>query len=587
MNNKKLYSVRPVRDLKDMLAQSVALLGDRPAFVFRNTDGVMSEITYNTFGNHVKAFGTALLNMGLKGKSIALIGENRYEWCVTYLAVVNGVGTIVPLDKELPVHDIQNLLRESRAEAVVFSGRHMDAVKEIKDLFPEVVHWICMDDTSEEWAISFAELIAKGERILSGGGNQFDSIAIDPDDAVILLFTSGTTGFAKGVLLSHRNICTVITGVSATVKVTPEDRVLSVLPLHHTYECTLGFLTIIYSGASIAFSDGLRHIPRNMKEYTPTILVTVPLLLENVYRKVWSQAEKEKGMKRKLVMGQVISGFLYNVLGVDIRRRLFDKIHQNFGGKLRLFITGAAAIDPSISRGFRKWGFSVLQGYGLTECSPLVAGNRDNAFRDDSAGIAIPGVEMKIHNPDKKGIGEIIVKGANVMKGYFKNIKETQRVLVDGWFHTGDLGRIDRRGFLYITGRLKNVIVTKNGKNIFPEELESYIKDSPFVGECIVYGELDEKSGETHVKAQIFPNLDAIREKLKNVNLKIDTEEITEEIRKLFREVIRSVNRRLPLYKHIRFISIRESEFEKTTTRKIKRYSHHLQRIKDEFPVYP
>ena len=213
------------------------------------------------------------------------------------------------------------------------------------------------------------------------------------------------------------------------------------------------------------------------------------------------------------------------------------------------------------------------------EC--LLGGNRDNAYRNNSVGIAIPGVEMKIHNPDKKGIGEILVKGANVMKGYFNNINETRRVLVDGWFHTGDLGRIDRRGFLYITGRLKNVIVTKNGKNIFPEELENHIKNSPFVGECIVYGELDEKSGETQVKAQIFPNLDAIREKLKNVNLGIDTEEI----RTLIREVIKSVNRKNPLYKHIRFISIRDSEFEKTTTRKIKRYSHHLPRVTDDFPV--
>lgn len=581
LNRKKLYSTRPLRDLKDLLSQSIELFGNRPAFVKKSTDGVLSEITYNTFGNHVKALGTALLDLGLKGKPIAVIGENRYEWCVTYLAVVNGVGTIVPLDKELPVHDIINLLQQSSAEAVVFSGCCLNTVKEARKTVNSVLHWICMDDAGEEWSIPFSGLVAKGGQILASGSNEFDNLEIDPDRAAILLFTSGTTGFAKGVMLSHRNICTVITGVSATVKVTPDDRVLSILPLHHTYECTLGFLTIIYSGASIAFNEGLRHIAKNMKEYSPTILVTVPLLLENVYNKVWSQAGKQKGMKGKLLFGQVISGFLYHVLRIDIRRRLFDQIHENFGGKLRLFITGAAAIDPSVSKGLRKWGFSVLQGYGLTECSPLVAGNRDNAFRDSSAGIAIPGVEMKIHNPDKKGIGEIIVKGANVMLGYFNNLNETRRVLVDGWFHTGDLGKIDRKGFLYITGRLKNVIVTKNGKNIFPEELESYIKDSPFVGECIVYGEQDKESGETQVKVQIFPNLDAIREKLKNVNLSIDAEEI----RNLIREVIKNVNRRLPLYKHIRFIILRDSEFEKTTSQKIKRYSQQLSCVKVEFPV--
>jgi len=318
-----------------------------------------------------------------------------------------------------------------------------------------------------------------------------------------------------------------------------------------------------------------------MKEYSPTILVTVPLLLENVYRKVWSQAEKQKGMKKNLIIGQIISGFLYNVLGIDIRRRLFDKIHENFGGKLRLFITGAAAVDPAVSKGFRKWGFSVLQGYGLTECAPLVTGNRDNAYRDGSAGIAIPGVEIKIHNPDRNGIGEIIVKGPNVMLGYFNNEDETRRTIVNGWLHTGDLGRIDRSGFLYITGRLKNVIVTKNGKNIFPEELESYIKESPYVGECVVYGEQDEESGETKVKVQVFPNLEAIREKLKNVNLNVDTEEI----RNLIRDVIKSVNRKLPLYKHIRYISIRAGEFEKTTSQKIKRYSGALKNAAEEYPV--
>lgn len=579
MNREKLYSVRSVRDLKDMLAQSIALYGKRPAFIEKGTDGGMKEITYDSFGRDINSFGAALLSLGLKGKSIAVIGENRYEWCVTYLSVVNGVGTIVPLDRELPVHDILNLLEQSNASAVVFSGKYMDTVKMVKDKFQSIEHWICMDDSGENGFFSFTSLVREGENLIDKGNHDYEKIVIDPDSPLILLFTSGTTGFAKGVMLSHKNICAVITGVSSTVKVTPEDMVLSILPLHHTYECTLGFLTIIYSGAAIAFSEGLKHVAKNMKEYRPTILVTVPLLLENVYNKVWAQAEKQKGMKRSLIMGQLVSGFLYHVLRVDIRRKLFAKIHENVGGRLRLFITGAAAIDPKVSKGFRKWGFSVLQGYGLTECAPLVAGNRDFAFRDRSAGIAIPGVEIKIHNPDKSGIGEILVKGMNVMQGYFNNLKETHRVLVDGWFHTGDIGKIDRKGFLYITGRCKNVIVTKNGKNIFPEELESYIKDSPFVGECIVYGEVDQTSGETQVKAQIFPNLEVIREKLKNVNLTIDTEEISN----LIHEVIKSVNRKIPLYKNIRDIIIRDREFEKTTSRKIKRHSQQFPgQVKDD-----
>lgn len=568
MKKEKLYAVRPVRDLKDMIRQSVSLFGSRPAFRKRDVNGEMHAITYKEFSNDITSLGTALINLGLKDKAIAVIGENRYEWCVTYLAVVNGVGTIVPLDRELPQSDIGNLLEQSQAAAVIFSDKYLEMVHTIQGNCPAVKHWICMDDSAGTAALSFSALIADGQRSLDAGSDIWQNAAINPDSPLILLFTSGTTGFAKGVMLSHKNICAVITGVSATVKVLPEDTLLSILPLHHTYECTLGFLTIIYSGASIAFSEGLKHIARNMKEYSPTILVTVPLLLENVYNKVWAQAEKQKGMKRSLILGQMISGFLYHILGVDIRKKLFAKIHDNVGGNLRLFITGAAAIDPKVSKGFRKWGFSVLQGYGLTECAPLVTGNRDSQFRDRSPGIAIPGVEIKIDNPDKNGIGEIITRGPNVMLGYFNNLKETQRVLKEGWFHTGDLGRIDRGGFLYITGRCKNVIVTKNGKNIFPEELESYIKDSPLVGECIVYGELDANSGETEVKAQIFPNLEVIRDKLKNINLNINTEEI----KKLIQDVITSVNRKIPLYKHIRQVVIRDTEFEKTTSRKIKRH---------------
>lgn len=551
-----------------MIRQSVSLFGTRPAFRKRNENGEMHAITYNEFNRDITAFGTALINLGLKDKRVAVIGENRYEWCVTYLAVVNGVGTIVPLDRELPQSDIQNLLEQSKAGAVIFSEKYLEMVQSLKNSCPAVKQWICMDDAAEAEALSFSALIADGKKSLDAGSEVWQNVQIDPDSPLILLFTSGTTGFAKGVMLSHKNICAVITGVSETVKVLPEDSVLSVLPLHHTYECTLGFLTIMYSGASIAFSEGLKHIARNMKEYGPTILVTVPLLLENVYNKVWAQAGKQKGMKRSLILGQIISGFLYRILGIDIRKKLFAKIHDNVGGNLRLFITGAAAIDPKVSKGFRKWGFSVLQGYGLTECAPLVAGNRDSQFRDRSAGIAIPGVELKIDRPDKNGIGEILVRGPSVMLGYYNNIVETQKVLKDNWFHTGDLGKMDRKGFLYITGRCKNVIVTKNGKNIFPEELESYIKDSPLVGECIVYGELDAISGETEVKAQIFPNLDEIRDKLKNINLNINPEEI----KKLIQDVITNVNRKIPLYKHIRQVDIRDTEFEKTTSRKIKRY---------------
>jgi len=565
-----LYEIRPIENLKDMLSQSVSLFGDNAAFKKIGQDGQINSITYKAFAADISALGTALLELGFKNKKIAVVGENRYEWCVTYLSVVNGVGTVVPIDRELPVDDFKNLLKQSDASAVVFSEKCLNVIKSVQGEIQSIKSWICMDETQDSQFLNYAELVDKGRKAIEAGSTEFEKAEINPDDPLILLFTSGTTGFSKGVMLSHRNICAVITGVSATVKVRPTDSVLSILPLHHTYECTLGFLTIIYSGASIAFSEGLKHISRNLKEYKPTFLVTVPLLLENVYKKVWGQAKKQKGMKLKLIIGQIISGFLYNVLGIDIRRKLFKQIHDNVGGNLQTFITGAAAVDPKISKGFRKWGFLVLQGYGLTECSPLVTGNRDRYFRDGSAGLAIPGVEVKIDKPDRNGIGEVLVKGSNVMLGYYNNPDATDNVIVDGWFHTGDLGRINRKGFLYITGRCKNVIVTKNGKNIFPEELEAYIKDSPFVAECVVYGKLDELSGETLVMANIFPNLEAISEKFKNAVNSINTEDISN----LLRDVIRNVNRKIPLYKHIRDIIIRDSEFEKTTSRKIKRNYH-------------
>lgn len=555
-----------------MLEKCVANYGHNPAFRLKTDNEDIHDVSYIDFYNDINALGTALTILGLKDKYIAVLGENRYEWCVTYLSVVNGVGTIVPLDRELPVSDIKNLLEQSKASAVVFSGKYVDTVKDLYDKVSSVEHWICMDSQTGNLFLCYKDLLKGGYESMKAGYNKYQQAVIDPDHSSILLFTSGTTGLAKGVMLSHRNICTVITGVSATVKVTPFDLVLSILPLHHTYECTLGFLTIIYNGASIGFCEGLKYISKNMKEYQPTILVTVPLLLENVYSKVWKQAKKQTGMKLKLILGQVISSILHHTLGIDIRRKIFKQIHENVGGRLRLFITGAAAISPNVSRGLRKWGFMVLQGYGLTECAPLVTGNRDFAYRDDSVGLPIPGVDVRIEKPDKSGIGEILVRGSNVMKGYFNNLLETKKVFMDEWFHTGDIGRIDKRGFLYITGRCKNVIVTKNGKNVFPEELETYIKDSPFVGECIVYGELDKQSGETQVKAHILPNMEAIHKKLMNVNINIDETQIYS----ILKGVIQNVNRKIPLYKHIRDITIRDREFEMTTTHKVKRYPQQI-----------
>lgn len=561
------YNVRMIKDLKDMIEQSDARFGARNAFVVKRKDGTLKNIKYSEFKEDIDAFGTALINLGLKDKFIAVIGENKYEWAVTYLSTVNGAGTIVPLDKELHLSEIENLLIRSNASAIVFSSKHYEDMKKIASSVPGIQYFIHMDSDQDEGNfLSYRQLVDQGKRQIASGDRSFLDAEIDPEVMKILLFTSGTTDLAKGVMLCHRNICSNIMAVLSTVRVTNEDTCLSILPMHHTYECTLGFLAMIYTGGTITFNEGLKHISKNLREYKPTVLFTVPLLLENVHRKIWEQASKKKSSLTKLKVALSVSNFLSTTLKIDVRKKLFHQIQETMGGKMRLILTGAAAIAPQVSKHFRQFGIQVLQGYGLTECSPLVTGNRDKAFKDDAAGLPLPGVEVKIDNPNAEGIGEILVKGPNVMLGYFKNEKATQACLKNGWFYTGDLGFADPDGFFHITGRSKNVIVTKNGKNIFPEEVESYINKSPYVLESLVWGKYDEKSGETFVNAQIVPNFEAIKEKLKVPHVS------KEQIMQMLSDAVKNANKSMPLYKRISEFSIRETEFVKTTTKKIKRY---------------
>lgn len=567
MISKLLYDVRPISNLKSMVEESEKLFGDKNAFLVKDID-IYKGISYSQFKHDMDALGTAMLELGLRNKFIAVISENRYEWCLSYIATVNGVGVAVPIDKELSVNEIENLLNRSNAAAVIFSNRFSESIKKVSKSCKSLEYLICMDVEQDEKAfLSLNNLIKSGQKLIDSGNTAYQDVCIDDCDLSVLLFTSGTTDIPKGVMLSHKNICSNIESVCSTVHIESTDSSLSILPLNHTYECTLGFLALIYNGCTISFNQGLRHIAKNLNEVKPTLFISVPIILENMYKKIWEQARKKKFAVMKLKVGMFISTFLYNFLKLDIRRKIFSEVHKSIGGNVRLILTGAAAIDPNVSKWFRQIGISVLQGYGLTECAPLVTGNRDKAFADGSAGLPIPGVEVKIDKPNKSGIGEIIVKGDNVMLGYFMDEEITQNSIRDGWFYTGDMGCIDKKGFLYITGRSKNVIVTKNGKKIFPEEVESYINKNPFVKESLVWGKYDRSTGETLVSAQVFPNFDAIKEKFKNLNL------TKEELTKIISKVIKSVNRDMPLYKHIRHFSISESEFVKTTTNKIKRHA--------------
>ena len=565
----KYHKCEEVTNFKEMLDRSATIFKTRTAFKLKDENGNIYNKTYEELRQDVAALGTSLIKKGLLNKRIAVIGKNSYKWAISYLAA-SIVGIVVPIDKELHSDDVINFMNVSKSECILGDNKNLKQIIEnIEKLENKKTLFVDFDSKiQEDNFLSFKIQMENGQNLLEEGDKRFDEIKIASDEMRILLFTSGTTGNAKGVCLSQRNICSNILSTYGIVKVKRSDLFFSVLPLHHTYECTLGFLLPLYSGASICYCEGLRYITSNMMEYHPSVILCVPLLLEKMYQKIMKNMQKS--LPKKYTENLKKSENVIDKLPFFIKRVVKTKVKNTLGGRLRVFIVGAAAVNPEIADTFDKLGLNSLQGYGLTECAPLVAGNTDFFKRNDSAGLPIPNVEYKIDNPNDEGVGEIIVKGPNVMLGYYNMPEETEKVLKDGWFHTGDLGKIDENGFLYITGRCKSVIVTKNGKNIYPEEIESYLNDNPLISESLVLGVQKENDDETYVNAQIFPNMEAITEYLKG------TVPTKEEIKKIMSDVVSSVNSKIPNYKHIKNFVIRDKEFEKTTTQKIKRYGNNM-----------
>jgi long-chain acyl-CoA synthetase len=557
------YEVREIKDLRDMLRQSVKLFNDKTAFMIKKNRGEpYTNVSYRAYGADVDALGTALVQLSGKGSRVAILSETRYEWYVTYLATTNGTGIVVPIDKELPAHEIASLLNRSYSDILVYSSSKQPVIDEIKDQIPTVKHLICMDKIDQkDNQRYFWDLLEKGKESLDKGNRDFLDAEINADEMTILLFTSGTTAKSKAVMLSQNNVCANLEGMCKMLYIDPSDVVLSVLPIHHTYECTCGFLCQIYRGSTIAQCEGLRYITQNLKEAKATLILAVPLMLEMFHRAIMKKATADKKMARKFKLGLMITQAL-RAIGIDKRRKIFHAVHDGFGGNLRMFISGGAAIDPKILSDLQKLGFMCLQGYGLTECAPILALNRDVDFNDRSAGLPLPGVDIKIIEKDENGIGEIIGKGPNVMLGYYENEEATRDAIdPDGYFHTGDLGYIDENGFVIITGRKKNVIISKNGKNIFPEEIEGLLSRSPFIVESLVTGE-DDMHDDIVVTATIFPNMEAVCEKL-GENPDPDA------IQSLLEAECRKVNDQLVSYKQIRKIVYRDTEFDKTTSKKI------------------
>ena len=550
-------------DLKDMLKQTGEVYGNRPAYIFKD-NGSMKTISHKEFRDEINALGTVLINMGLKDKRIAVISENRYEWELSYLAIAAGVGVVVPLDKALPDNELESLILRSQVEAIFYSSKYdtiMNTLREKKNT--NLKYFISMDlQENTNGIYSQKALQEKGKKLLEEGNKQYLDAKIDADKMGIMLFTSGTTAMSKAVMLSHKNLVTNVMDIIQRFDLTEEDRFLSFLPLHHVFECTVGFLYPVSIGGSIAFCEGVKHMADNIKEFDITAMISVPAVFDIIYRKVMKTIEK-KGKMATLEKGKKISNVLLKVK-IDLRKQLFKEVHESLGPKLKLVVTGGAALDPETEKGFNDLGFDVEQGYGLTETAPVIAAETPKCRRLGSIGKKFPSVEVKIDDPDEEGIGELMAKGPSIMLGYYENEEATKSALEpDGWFHTGDLARIDKDGFIYIAGRKKSVIVLNNGKNVFPEEIETLLNKVEGIKETFVY-EKKEDDGDVKVCVEIVYDKEMIKD-LYHI-------EDEEKIKEFLWKKVKEVNKLMPKYKYVREMIATEEPLIKTTTLKIKRH---------------
>ena len=562
------HEVENISSLKELILRSSKLYKNNPVFLVKDEKGgEYREITFGKFQDDINALGTYLCAKGLRDEKVAIIGENCYHWFLTYYGVVNGTGICVPLDKELNKNEVQNLIERAGVKAVFFTETYKDFFEGLEfDLKVQMDPYQKKENKKED-TLYFQDILEEGHKRIKEGDNTFIETVIDPHKMNMILYTSGTTGKAKGVMLSHYNIVSNILDGSRMVRVKESDRTLSVLPIHHTFESTMGTGLPLYYGASIAICEGLKYIAKNMLESKATILVGVPLIFESIYSKIWKQAEKTG--KADALRKAISINKKTKRLKLDLKKVLFKSIYSKFGGKLRMIVSGAAPIDPIVVRGFEDLGIRALQGYGLTECSPLVTGTPDftNTYeKPGSVGVCNYTGELKIINQDDQGVGEIIFKGPNVMLGYYEMEQETAEVLKEGWFYTGDLGYLDDDGWLYITGRKKNVIVTKTGKNIYPEEVEHYINGHKYIQESLVYG-VDVEDKDTTVGAQVRPDYEVIYEEFGE---NVDETQIYD----LIKKAISDINDKLPIYKRVRNFTLRKEEFIKTTTKKIIRHKN-------------
>ena len=556
----RLYKYIEITDLKDMLKKSGEKYGEKIAYKIRQ-ENEYKEITHSEVRKMVDGLGTKLIDMGLKDKRIAVIGENRYEWEIAYLSIVCGTGTVVPLDKSLPENELESLIERSKAEAIICSQKYVEILKKTK-----LKYIISMDlEKDNDGIISQKRLISEGIQLVKSGNTSFINAKIDNEKMSIMLFTSGTTSISKAVALSHKNICSNLMDISSILDVDSSDVFLSFLPLHHVFECTVGFLFSLYVGAETVFCDGIRHIPENLAEYKVSVMASVPAIYERLFKIIKKHLDKQGKVEQILKDEEK-----YKDSSMKKKKKVFKEIHDLLGGNIKLFISGAASLEPSIEEKFRRLGFNMVQGYGLTETSPVVAIGNKKYHKTGSIGKCVPSDEVKLLDINKDGIGELAVKGPNVMLEYYENKEATEKVLKDGWFQTGDLARIDEEGYIFICGRKKSVIVLKNGKNIFPEEMETLINKEDGVEESFIFGKpISKDPNDIKIFVKIVYNKESFEGKTET------------EIKEYFNEKIKSINKTMPHYKAIRGIIISDKPLIKTTTNKIKREKNLEQIIKE------
>ncbi len=558
-------------DFRSMLANTASRLPEKDYLVYKRGGGLES-VTFGGLEERVRALSEAFLELGIGSAGVAVIGETGPEWIITYLATIITGGVIVPLDKELSPESVRGFIKKVGCKAVVYGNKFASHFEGDFEELSSLEYKICadpgvtesVDSRPERGVVPFLQMLNFGRSMVAAGSEKYDAVPVDMERVCAILFTSGTTGSSKGVMLCQKNIIHAINASYRTTGFEENDTIVSVLPIHHTYEMTCGILTPLFIGATVCINDSLKYIVRNFQLFKPTGLVLVPLFVTTVYKRIWDTARKSK--KDKILRGSIVVSDALRKVKVDTRSILFKSVRDVFGGRLKRIICGGAPMPPDLVAEFESFGIKLCQGYGITECAPLLSVCPEDDNRPGSVGPPIPGVQVKIdveEIEDGKEIGEIMVKGPNIMKGYFEDTQATGEVMDGAWFRTGDYGYLDEDGFIFITGRKKNVIVLNNGKNVFPEEIEEYLYKFDLVAECVVIGRKNEDDNVV-VTALIYPDF----AKAEEMGLGSDLNDIGGVIK----EKIAELNRALPSFKQIRGLEMRRTEFEKNTSKKIIRY---------------